>query len=72
MNFPLEKLLLNNQKYLDMGLQAVKIKLGQKTLAEDVERVAAVRQLVGPDVAFMVDANMSWSVEKAIKPHANF
>ncbi|MNV43688.1 L-Ala-D/L-Glu epimerase [compost metagenome] len=67
MNFPLEKLLLNNQKYLDMGLQAVKIKLGQKTLAEDVERVAAVRQLIGPDVAFMVDANMSWSVEKAIK-----
>lgn len=72
MNFPLEKLLRNNQKYLDMGLQAVKIKLGQKTLAEDVERVAAVRQLVGPDVAFMVDANMSWSVEKAIKAAREF
>ncbi|MBY3619941.1 mandelate racemase/muconate lactonizing enzyme family protein [Acinetobacter sp. CUI P1] len=72
LNFPLEKLLLNNQKYLDMGLKAVKIKLGQKTLAEDVERVAAVRQLIGPDVAFMVDANMSWSVEKAIKAAREF
>ncbi|HCE13111.1 mandelate racemase/muconate lactonizing enzyme family protein [Enterococcus sp.] len=67
LNFPLEKLLANNQKYLDMGLRAVKIKLGQKTLAEDIERIKAVRELIGPDVTFMVDANMSWSVEKAIK-----
>lgn len=67
LNFPLEKLLANNQKYLDMGLRAVKIKLGQKTLAEDIARIKAVRELVGPDVVFMVDANMSWSVEKAIK-----
>src|SRR5699024_5350429 len=67
LNFPLEKLLDNNRKYLAMGLKAVKIKLGQKTLAEDIERIKAVRELVGPDVTFMVDANMSWSVEKAIK-----
>lgn len=67
LNFPLEKLLANNRKYLDMGLKAVKIKLGQPTLAQDFERIAAVRNLIGPDVAFMVDANMSWSVETAIK-----
>ncbi|MBL1225201.1 mandelate racemase/muconate lactonizing enzyme family protein [Enterococcus sp. BWR-S5] len=67
LNFPLEKLLANNQKYLDMGLNAVKIKLGQQTLEEDIQRIAAVRELIGPDVTFMVDANMSWSVEKAIR-----
>lgn len=39
LNFPLEKLLANNQKYLDIGLKAVKIKLGQKTLAEDIARI---------------------------------
>ncbi|MHC5218162.1 mandelate racemase/muconate lactonizing enzyme family protein [Enterococcus sp. LJL128] len=67
LNFPLTKLLSNNQKYLDMGLKAVKIKLGQPTLTEDIERIAAVRNLIGTETTFMVDANMSWSVEKAIK-----
>ncbi len=52
LNFPLEKLLANNQKYLDMGLRAVKIKLGQATLAEDIARIKAVRKLIGPDITF--------------------
>ncbi|WP_438503622.1 mandelate racemase/muconate lactonizing enzyme family protein [Ectobacillus ponti] len=67
LNFSQEKLLRNVQGYLDAGFQAVKIKLGQETLEEDMERVAAVRELIGPDVVFMVDANMKWSLETAIK-----
>ncbi len=67
LNFPMEKLLENIQSYLDQGFKAVKIKLGQKTLKEDIERVAAVRNLIGPDITFMVDANMGWTVEHAIK-----
>jgi len=31
-----------------------------------VERVAAVRDLLGPDITFMVDANYCYSVEQAI------
>ncbi len=64
--FPLPKLLDSVRGYLDRGFNGVKIKIGQPTLAEDVARVAAVRNLVGPDVAFMVDANYSMSVEQAI------
>lgn len=67
LNFPMEKLLKNNQNYLDSGFQAVKIKLGQERLEEDIERVAAVRKLIGPDIVFMVDANMKWTIETAIK-----
>lgn len=67
LNFPMEKLLRNIQGYLDQGFKAVKIKLGQETLAEDIERVAAVRNLIGPDIVFMVDANMGWSIETAVK-----
>ncbi len=67
LQFPLEKLLQNIQGYLDQGFNAVKIKVGRDELAEDVERVAAVRKLVGPEVTFMVDANYSMSVEKAIE-----
>lgn len=66
LGFPLPKLLDSVRGYLARGFNGVKIKIGQPTLEEDVERVAAVRALIGPDVAFMVDANYSMSVEQAI------
>ena len=66
LNFPLPKLLDSVRGYLSRGFDGVKIKIGQPTLAEDLERIAAVRALIGPDVAFMVDANYSMTVEQAI------
>lgn len=66
LNFPLPKLLENIRGYLDRGFNAVKIKVGQPTLAEDVARVRAVRDLLGSDRRLMVDANYSMSVEQAI------
>lgn len=66
LGFPLEKLLASIQGYLDRGFNAVKIKIGQPTLDADIERIAAVRKLIGPDTVFMVDANYSMSVEQAI------
>ncbi|MEL7151424.1 MAG: mandelate racemase/muconate lactonizing enzyme family protein [Pseudomonadota bacterium] len=66
LNFPLPKLLASIEGYLARGFNAVKIKIGQATLEEDIERIAAVRKLIGPDVAFMVDANYSMSVDEAI------
>ena len=65
--FPLEKLLDNVRGYLDTGLTAVKIKVGREDLADDVDRVAAVRELIGPEAGFMVDANYSMSVTRAIE-----
>jgi len=67
LNFPLPKLLESIQGYLDRGFNGVKIKIGQPTLAEDVNRIKAVRDLIGPDVTFMVDANYSMSVDQAIE-----
>jgi L-alanine-DL-glutamate epimerase-like enolase superfamily enzyme len=66
LNFPLPKLLENVKGYLKQGFNGVKIKIGQPTLAEDIERIRAIRELIGPDVAFAVDANYSMSVEQAI------
>jgi len=51
--------------YIADGHRAVKIKLGKDDLEEDVARVAAVREAIGPDVAFMTDANYSWTAERA-------
>lgn len=66
LGFDLPKLLRSIQGYLDRGFNGVKIKIGKPTLEEDVARVRAVRNLIGPDIAFMVDANYSMSVEQAI------
>ena len=66
LGFPLPKLLDSIRGYLDRGFKGVKIKLGQPTLDEDIARIRAVRELIGPDVAFMVDANYSMTEEQAI------
>ena len=65
--FPLPKLLESIKGYLAAGFSAVKIKIGKDSLDEDLARIKAVRELIGPDVTFMVDANYSMSVEKAIE-----
>jgi len=66
LNFPLEKLLNSIESYLRQGYNAVKIKVGQPRLEQDVARVKAVRDLLGPDAGFMVDANYSMTVPQAI------
>ncbi|MBU2329003.1 MAG: mandelate racemase/muconate lactonizing enzyme family protein [Alphaproteobacteria bacterium] len=67
LNFPLPKLLDSIRSYIARGFDGVKIKIGQPSLAEDLERIRAVRELIGPDVAFMVDANYSMNVDQAIE-----
>jgi D-arabinonate dehydratase len=47
--------------YVAEGFHAVKMKVGALTLAEDTERVRAVRQAVGDDVELLVDANGAYS-----------
>ena len=65
--FPLPKLLSHVQNYLDAGLNAVKIKIGQPEMADDIKRIKAVRQQIGSETAFMIDANYSFTVEQAIE-----
>lgn len=66
LNYSLERLLDSVRAYLDAGFDGVKIKVGRESLAEDVQRVEAVRRLVGDDTAFMVDANYAFDVSRAI------
>lgn len=67
LQFTEDELLENVQGYLDSGLKGIKIKVGRPHLDEDIERVAAVRKLIGDGIDFMVDANMKWTVETAIR-----
>lgn len=52
--------------FLDMGFRAIKMKVGRESLEEDVARVAAVRDRLGPDIPLMVDANMGYRVDEAV------
>lgn len=65
LGFDLPKLLDSVRGYLDRGFNAVKIKVGRSE-GDDAKRVAAVRDLIGPDIAFMVDANYALSEDQAI------
>ncbi|SKA55675.1 mandelate racemase/muconate lactonizing enzyme family protein [Enterovibrio nigricans] len=66
LNFPLPKLISNIEGYLARGVEAIKIKVGLPNLDDDTARVNAVREMLGPDRIFMVDANYSLTVEHAI------
>ena len=43
------------------------MKVGRRLLAEDVARVGAMRQHLGEGFPLMVDANMKWSADQAIR-----
>lgn len=62
-----DELLEQTKANLDNGFRAIKIKVGRARLGEDIVRVRAVRELIGPDIPLMVDANMRWDVETAIR-----
>jgi len=63
----IDQLLEQGRGFLNAGIHAVKIKVGRDSIAEECERVAAMRELLGPEKKLMVDVNMKWSVEKALR-----
>jgi len=48
------------------GFTALKLKVGKADPEEDVERIAKVREAVGPQISLMADANQSWTIDQAI------
>lgn len=49
------------------GIGGIKIKVGLPDSAQDLRRVAAVREHIGPDVPLMVDANQQWDRSTALR-----
>jgi L-alanine-DL-glutamate epimerase-like enolase superfamily enzyme len=67
LDLPLDALLRQTDDNLAKGFRAIKMKVGRKNLFEDVERVAAMRLHLGQAFPLMVDANMKWGVDEAIR-----
>lgn len=67
LEFTMDELMAEMDGYLEQGFKAVKIKVGREDLREDVQRVAAVRKRIGDETILMVDANMRWRLDQAIR-----
>ncbi len=63
----IDELLAQTERNINKGFRAIKMKVGRPNLREDVDRVAAVRELIGSDIPLMADVNMRWTVETAIR-----
>ena len=62
-----DELIGQTESNLAKGFRAIKMKVGRDKLSEDVEKVRAMRAFLGADFPLMVDANMRWSVDQAIR-----
>ena len=67
LNLTLDQLLRQTDGNLRKGFRAIKMKVGRAHLLEDVERVKAMRAHLGDGFPLMVDANMKWSADEAIR-----
>ncbi|MEZ4638703.1 MAG: mandelate racemase/muconate lactonizing enzyme family protein [Caldilineaceae bacterium] len=64
--FP-NRLLDEARGYVDAGFLGMKTKVGGLSIAEDVKRVAALRDAIGPDIHLAVDANQAYNAASAIR-----
>jgi D-galactarolactone cycloisomerase len=55
------------QSYIDAGFQAVKMKVGLLSVADDLRRVEAVRAAIGPRTPLLVDANHAYNSFSAMR-----
>jgi L-alanine-DL-glutamate epimerase-like enolase superfamily enzyme len=65
-NLSQDELVALVEDWLSRGYEAVKAKVGSKDPGEDVERIEAVRELIGHRRHLMVDANQAWTVSEAV------
>ena len=67
LELPLSQLKEQTQANLAKGFRAIKMKVGRPRFSEDLQRVSAMRDLLGSGFPLMVDANMRWRVDEAIR-----
>lgn len=60
-----EQVRVNCLKALDKGFGALKLKVGSPDGQRDIRRANLVREVVGPDIQIMLDANQQWTLPQA-------
>ena len=60
-------LALEAQSYAEQGFLGMKTKVGGLPIEKDVQRVKLIREVIGPDIKLMVDANQAYNAHTAIR-----
>jgi L-alanine-DL-glutamate epimerase-like enolase superfamily enzyme len=64
-HYSLDELVAQACRWRDAGFTTVKVKVGLTDVADDVARVRAVREVIGPGSGLMIDANQRWDLPAA-------
>src|SRR5581483_8416362 len=67
LNHTIEQLVEETANIVKGGFRGTKMKVGKATPAEDTERIAAVREVLGPHRRLMIDANERFTSAEAIR-----
>ena len=67
LHYPIDELVAQAGRWVDAGFDAVKVKVGKPDVAEDLDRMKAVREVLGPDRQLMIDANQRWDLDRATR-----
>lgn len=62
-----KELIAQTDGNLKKGFRAIKMKVGRARLSEDVAKLAAMRAHLGDGFPLMVDANMKWTADEAVR-----
>jgi len=67
LDLSVDDLLKQTDGNLAKGFRAIKMKVGRTRMSEDVARIKAMRAHLGDGFPLMVDANMKWTVDEAVR-----
>jgi D-galactarolactone cycloisomerase len=65
---PVEERVASVQQLREQGFPAVKLRFHSEDPQEDIELVRSVREVVGPDMIILVDANQGWQMPWDTRP----
>jgi len=63
----IDELLEQSEAFLQMGFRAMKVRVGNERIEDDVARVRALREALGTDIELLADANQAFSPKQAIR-----
>lgn len=66
-DYSLDELQRSAAEFVKRGFRGMKMNVGKHSLAEDVRRVGAVREAIGPDISLMADLNQRLTAPRAIR-----
>lgn len=65
LHLSIDELVAGAKRSVEKGWPGIKIKVGKPSAHEDINRLSAVREAIGPEIHLMVDANQSMTCAEA-------